>query len=121
LPQRQARHVDTDVGRQAITPTRYSLDQPAVAEGLAQQRHLHLQVVVLDHRAGPHLAEQLVLADHPALGPDQRGQHLERPPAQRDRLAVKKGFSPLQRHLGIAYSDHGFLARAWAIAQPRAA
>ena len=70
--------------------------QRARPQQLAQRRDLHLQVVLLDHQARPDERQQLVLRYQPARTRDQHHQQIERPRAQRHRLAVREQ-APLGR------------------------
>ena len=62
----------------------------ALAEDLAQGRHLHLQVVLLDHEPRPNHGEKVVLRDQRAGALRERHQQIERARAQRDRRAVRQ-------------------------------
>ena len=59
-----------------------------MAQDLAQGRDLHLQVVLLDHEAGPHRGEELVLGEEAIEVVDQRDEDIEGPCAQGDRNAI---------------------------------
>ena len=58
------------------------------AEQLAQRRHVDGEIVLLDHDAGPHDVEQLVLGDHPVAALGQSDQHVEGARAQRGGATV---------------------------------
>lgn len=60
------------VAQEAIAATGYG-DDPSllarfVGEGLAQRRDLHLDVVLLDHDAGPYALHELVLRHEVPVG-----------------------------------------------------
>ena len=71
-------------------------------EDLAQRRHLHVEVVLLDHQSRPRKVEQLVLGNHPLASLDESQQNIECALAQRRRLIVDQ---ELSRVPGSAQSD----------------
>ena len=58
------------------------------AEQPAQRADLHLQVVFLDHEAGPDQVQQLGLGHDPVAAFGQRQEHVECASAHRHRVAV---------------------------------
>ena len=65
-----------------------ALAAAAFVQVAAQRGDVHAQRGLLDHRAGPDLRNQLVLAHHLAGALDQQHQDVQRATAQRHRAAV---------------------------------
>jgi len=78
------------LAREAITPAGDGGHEPGgvAAERLAQCRDLHLDVVFLDGRARPDLAQQVVLGHQRAIGLHEHEQQIEGAAAQRHRHAI---------------------------------
>jgi len=74
----------------------------AVTEDLAQCRHLHLQVVLLDDQSRPRKFEQFVLGDQPLASLDESSQNIECSRAQRRRLIVDQELSRRRAELKAA-------------------
>jgi len=79
--------IDDATGGELIAAPRNGRDRGR-SEQLAQRADLHLQVVLLDHHAGPHDFEQLVLGHQPIAPLVQRLQHVERARAELGRPAI---------------------------------
>jgi hypothetical protein len=90
------------------------------ADDLAQRRHLHRQVVLLDNHALPDAAQQLVLADDTVAVLDQRRQQVEGPGADLRRLTVDQqpalGRGPLEA--AESEGSHAQERRAAAVSGP---
>jgi len=86
-PCRGVEHPVFDAPGETVTTTGHGADQIA-AEYLAQRVHLHRDIALLDHEAGPDTLEQLVLADQLAGPLDQDHEHVEGACAKQRRPAV---------------------------------
>jgi hypothetical protein len=77
---------------EAISATRdglqVALRAPGVGDSLAQGRHMHLDVVLLDDRVRPDLGHELVLRDDLAARGDQHTEDIERAASNRDRCVA---------------------------------
>ena len=95
------------------------------ARQLAQRGDLHRQVVLLDHRVGPHEFDQLALAHHASRAFGQRHQQVEGAAADARGLAADQQHS-LQRPdlqareaMNDRLSGQGHGCEFWCDQQPR--
>jgi hypothetical protein len=89
--------------REPIPPPRHSGDGIG-AQQLAQRRHLHGEVVLLHHHAGPDEGQQLVLADDAVAVLDQRQQQVES--ARIERLGLAAVQQPALVGVDLELTDH---------------
>jgi hypothetical protein len=73
--------------RELVAATRHG-DDGLRSEQLAQRRDVLLQVVLLDHQAGPDLVEEFILAHHAVAVPHQQQQQIHRTRAQPHRAVA---------------------------------
>jgi hypothetical protein len=57
---------------------------------------MHLEGVIFDDGAGPHLAHEVVFTDHLASGSHQSFEHVKGPAADRNRGATHPQLTPAQ-------------------------
>ena len=94
---RSTRFAQAQRQHKTVTPPRHG-DDGARAQDLAQGRHLHLEVVFLDHQAGPDQLHQLCLGDQPAMALGQRDQ-------QRHGAAAQGGGLPVQVEHALVHTE----------------
>nr|WP_238578702.1 hypothetical protein [Inquilinus limosus] len=98
LRHRRGRTRPQDRRHEAVAPSRQRRDVAravlAVAQRLAQPGDVEAQAALLDDHVGPHLGDQLALADRLVRAGDEGHQDVQRPGAEIDRGAVP-GQQPL--------------------------
>jgi hypothetical protein len=87
-----------DLVRELVPASGDRADQLAFRpKGAAQRRNLSLQIVVLNHPAGPHARHQRVFADDGAARLDQHRQHVKSTAAEPDRLVVGEELAAMRQ------------------------
>jgi hypothetical protein len=75
-------------------------------ENSAERRDLDRQVVVLDHRSGPHGLHDLVFRDQLSVAFDQQPGEIERPRTQQNRRCGPRGIQPKEAEAIEAKPSH---------------